>query len=96
VNRLHPDPATAAPAARRTHREAEVDADLEERLLQLYNDQQAVARAERRRVARLEVDTGEPLLLVPEFEADVHDLRGLEEVGHVIFGRPVLRSVAGR
>jgi anion-transporting ArsA/GET3 family ATPase len=96
VNRLHPDPSTAARAARRSQREAEVDADLEERLLEVYHDQQAVARAERKRVARLEVDTGERLLLVPEFEADIHDLRGLKEVGDVIFAGPVLRNVAGR
>jgi anion-transporting ArsA/GET3 family ATPase len=96
VNRLHPDPSTAARAARRSQRAAEVDADLEERLLEVYHDQQAVARAERKRVARLEVDTGERLLLVPEFEADIHDLRGLKEVGDVIFAGPVLRNVAGR
>jgi hypothetical protein len=32
------------------------------------------------------VDADEPLVLVPEFEADVHDLRGLADVGDAIFG----------
>jgi anion-transporting ArsA/GET3 family ATPase len=90
VNRLHPDPATAAPAVRRAPREAGVGPTLESRLLDLYHDQHALARAERKRVARLEVDTGEPLLLVPEFEADIHDLRGLQEVGDVIFAGSVV------
>jgi hypothetical protein len=37
-------------------------------------------------VSRLEVDTGEPLLLVPELESDVHDLRGLAHVAQLMLG----------
>jgi hypothetical protein len=42
---------------------------------------------ERRRIDRLEVDAGERPILVPEFEQDVHDLRGLLSVADAIFGR---------
>ena len=48
----------------------------------------ALGRAEAKAVGRLEVDTGEPPLLVPEMEADVHDLRGLDEVAAALL--PVL------
>jgi hypothetical protein len=36
-------------------------------------------------VARLEVDTRERPVLVPELEQDVHDLRGLAEFGELVF-----------
>jgi hypothetical protein len=45
-----------------------------------------VARAEAKSVGRLEVETGARPLLVPEFEADIHDLRDLRAVGDAIFG----------
>jgi len=49
-------------------------------------DQSRVSRRERRGIARLEADVAEPLILVPELDADVHDLRGLREVGERILG----------
>ena len=55
----------------------------------------AGARTSARRSRRLEADTREPLLRVPELEADVHDLRGLLEVGEVMLGQepaPVARK----
>lgn len=81
VNRVHPDPAET-PAG--TGPTATVDADLTERLVDAYRDLQTLARVERRQVARLEVDTDEPLLVVPEFEQDVHDLRGLHDVAAIL------------
>jgi hypothetical protein len=36
-------------------------------------------------VARLEVDTRERPVLVPELEQDVHDLRGLGAFGELVF-----------
>src|SRR5262249_46348546 len=90
VNRLHPDPAAPTSAARRAGREPEIDADLEARLLEIYRDEQTVARADRKRVGRLGVDRGERPLLVPELESDVHALRGLLAVGDLLFGAPVL------
>ena len=49
-------------------------------------DQARVARRERRGIARLEADVSEPLILVPELDADVHDLRGLAEIGEMVLG----------
>jgi anion-transporting ArsA/GET3 family ATPase len=85
VNRLHPDPAAAGRQRRGpAHDEADVEAGLAARLVDVYRDQQKVARAERRALARMEVDTSEPVVLVPEFEADIHDLRGLHQFGKAI------------
>jgi anion-transporting ArsA/GET3 family ATPase len=83
VNRLHPEPV----AERRPDRGASVtiDADLSARLLEIHRDQQHLARAERRALARLEVDAKEPIVTVPEFESDIHDLRGLRDFGGTIF-----------
>jgi anion-transporting ArsA/GET3 family ATPase len=82
VNRVHPDPA-AAPA--QPGREGtRVDAELARVLAEIYEDQRRLARQERRAVARLQVDTGETPVLVPEHEVDVHDLRGLKSVGEEI------------
>jgi hypothetical protein len=58
-----------------------LDPELARALVDLYEDQRRLARQERRAVARLEVDTGETPVLVPEHEVDIHDLRGLKEVG---------------
>jgi anion-transporting ArsA/GET3 family ATPase len=84
VNRVHPDPADEAPPARGAA--PEVDEDLEERLVEIFHDQRHLARAESRAVSRLEEGTGETAIRVPELEADVHDLRGLKEVGDLLFG----------
>jgi anion-transporting ArsA/GET3 family ATPase len=88
VNRAHPDPGEAGPARprRRKGAAADIDADLARALLQAYDDLHRLARAERRVVSRLEVDTGQPLLLVPELESDVHDLRGLAHVAQLMLG----------
>jgi anion-transporting ArsA/GET3 family ATPase len=99
VNRVHPDPAEPAPGPRRRKAAAErVDAELARALLQAYDDLHRLARAERRVVSRLEVDTGGPLLLVPELESDVHDLRGLAHVGELMLGERAAtrRAVRGR
>jgi anion-transporting ArsA/GET3 family ATPase len=83
VNRVHPDPAEEAPAARGAS--PELDEDLEERLVDIFHDQRRLARAEGKVVARLEDETGEAAIRVPELDADVHDLRGLKEVGDLMF-----------
>ena len=82
VNRVHPDPSRARPADRAPT--PQLSPDLDARLAQVLEDQRRLARAERKSLARLEVDADEPLVLVPELEADVHDLRGLLEVGELI------------
>lgn len=87
VNRLHPDPAQEPdpggplPA---------LPAGLDAKLIAVHRDMQALARAEARTLIRLEVDTGEPPLLVPELETDIHDLRGLREAGDLILGARTL------
>jgi hypothetical protein len=53
-----------------------------------------LAQAERRAVARLEVDTRERPILVPELEQDIHDLRGLAEFGALVFRSPAPRPRA--
>jgi hypothetical protein len=52
---------------------------------EVFQDQQALARAERRRPAWLGEKAAAPVV-VPERETDVHDLRRLKEVGQVILG----------
>jgi anion-transporting ArsA/GET3 family ATPase len=91
VNRTHPDPRTwAAPAtgSAKPTRPA-VDADLERRLLAVYREHQRLARSEARAIARLQVDAGDRVALVPELEGDVHDLRGLSEIADILFGTVV-------
>jgi anion-transporting ArsA/GET3 family ATPase len=90
VNRAHPDPAEAAPPSPRRRRAgaAPVDPELARALQKAYDDLHRLARAERRTISRLEVDTDEPLLLVPELETDVHDLRGLAHVAELMLGEP--------
>jgi anion-transporting ArsA/GET3 family ATPase len=80
VNRIHPDPA-ATGSASSGRVGPRLDPELAQALVDLYEDQRRLARQERRAVARLEVDTGETPVLVPEHEVDIHDLRGLKEVG---------------
>jgi anion-transporting ArsA/GET3 family ATPase len=83
VNRVHPDPAATA-RTRRGGRAPAVDRPLAEGLVGIFRDQQRVARRERRTVARLAAETGEPTVVVPEQDADVHDLRGLRTVGEAL------------
>jgi anion-transporting ArsA/GET3 family ATPase len=83
VNRVHPDPAQGFPATRAA---ADIDDDLAEALVEVFQDQRRLARADRRSVERLEGVTGRSAILIPEFEADVHDLRELKETGDVLFG----------
>jgi anion-transporting ArsA/GET3 family ATPase len=86
VNRLHPDPGRPdeRPGSRRR---VSLPRDLTLRLVETFREEQVLARVERRALARLEVDTRERPILVPEFEHDVHDLRGLAVFGDAIVGR---------
>ena len=70
-----------------------VDDDLAGALVEVYPATSSAWRAhERRALGRLEADTGEAPILVPELEADVHDLRGLKEVGDVDAGSASRRA----
>jgi hypothetical protein len=87
VNRVHPDPGQeVGPGPAAAGGGTRVDPKLAEALLQIYRDQRSVTRVQHRAVARLEVDTGERPILVPELDQDVHDLRGLREVGEAMLG----------
>jgi anion-transporting ArsA/GET3 family ATPase len=89
VNRVHADPALA-PAGTTVARLPE--GDFAERLVSVFRDQQRLARAEQRTIARLEVDTGETAIRVPELDSDVHDLRGLREVALLLVPPTAVRA----
>jgi anion-transporting ArsA/GET3 family ATPase len=80
VNRVHPDP-SATPRTEGRGRPPMLDRPLAEGLAGIFRDEQRVARRERRTVTRLAAETGAPVVVVPEQDADVHDLRGLKTVG---------------
>jgi anion-transporting ArsA/GET3 family ATPase len=84
VNRVHPDPARA-PAGSAAGPRVRVDDEMARDLLECYREQQTLFRAERKAIGRLEVDTEERPILVPELDKDVHDLRGLREVADLLF-----------
>jgi anion-transporting ArsA/GET3 family ATPase len=73
VNRVH----SPLPRGRVLGATARVPADLAKKLVAIARDEQALARREERMVLRLKVDAQDPVLVVPEREQDVHDLRGL-------------------
>ena len=82
VNRTHP---LEAPRKRSPRAPLpDLPGDLQDRLLAVHHDYRRLALAEVKAVARLEVDTGMAPILVPELEADVHDLRGLHEVARAL------------
>jgi anion-transporting ArsA/GET3 family ATPase len=86
VNRVHVDPARER-RGRGTARGGRpgIEPALAARLIETLREQQVLARVERRAIARLEVDTRERPLLVPELEQDVHDLRGLAAFAGLVF-----------
>jgi anion-transporting ArsA/GET3 family ATPase len=86
VNRVHPDPAAARSTGVPGEPPVRLDRDLKRRLVEVFQDQQALARAERRHIAQLGEQVAAPVVLVPERETDVHDLRALKEVGETILG----------
>ena len=94
VNRVHTDPVREV--RRRKGVRAAVAPGLADRLVRTLREQQVLARVERRAVARLEVDTRERSVLVPELEQDVHDLRGLAEFGDLVFGAARARTRPAR
>jgi anion-transporting ArsA/GET3 family ATPase len=93
VNRVHADPARER-GARRGDRRVALDGELRARLAETLGEQQVLARVERRAIARLEVDTRERPLLVPELEQDVHDLRGLKAFSELVFAGAPARARA--
>ena len=87
VNRVHHDlldgsePEDVRPALRRT-----LGADLASRVAQNFHDYHVLARRDDRNVDRLANALGdEPLLVVPQFDEDVHDLEGLLRMHRYLF-----------
>jgi len=86
VNRVHPHARGRRGAATGTSRAAAVEPDLARRLAAVWRDHESVARLEREAIAGLRRRTRAPLVLVPELDGDVHDLRGLHAVGDAMLG----------
>jgi anion-transporting ArsA/GET3 family ATPase len=89
VNRVHTDPGREAPRRAGTARIAPA---LAAKLAETLAEQRVLAGVERRAIARLEVDARERAVLVPELEQDVHDLRGLAEVGALLLSARALAA----
>jgi anion-transporting ArsA/GET3 family ATPase len=83
VNRVHIEP-RGVPGGKKKGRSA-VDPALAAKLAATLREQRVLAAVERRSLARLEVDTHERPVLVPELEHDVHDLKGLAEFSSLMF-----------
>jgi anion-transporting ArsA/GET3 family ATPase len=83
ANRVHPDPGSAGVRGRR-RRDRSISPELAGKLAETFREEQTVARVEKRALARLEVDTREKPILVPEQDQDVHDLKGLAVVADVL------------
>ena len=95
VNRVHTDPAREVRSPR-GGAAPRWPPELAARLAETLREQQVLARVERRAIARLEVDTRERPVLVPELEQDVHDLRGLAEFGELALRRTRPRPARAR
>ena len=94
VNRVHhdllggtePDALAAALAS-------ELGAALGGRVLQNLHDYHLLARRDQRNIARLRRELGErPLLAVPHFDDDVHDIDGLLQVQRYLFASALERE----
>ena len=92
VNRVHPE---AGRSTGRGRRPRSVSPSLSSKLALTFREQQTLAGVEQRAVARLEVDTREKPILVPEFDQDVHDLKGLAAFAETLLPGPK-RKAAGR
>ena len=80
VNRVHGMGAPRQAEPRQRAARVRVEEPLQTHLIELFDAERGLARAEERAVARLEVDTAESAVCVPELERDVHDVRGLAEL----------------
>lgn len=94
VNRVHPDPARTARG--RGRGPSSLSPTLASKLLETFREQQTLAAVEERAVARLEVDTREKPILVPEFDHDVHDLKGLATFAETLLPEPKTKTPSRR
>jgi anion-transporting ArsA/GET3 family ATPase len=93
ANRVHPEAGRGGRGSRRRVSRRSVDPELAARLVETWREQQTVFRVEKRALARLEVDARESPLRVPEFEQDIHDLKGLYDFAGTVLpaSRPARR-----
>ncbi len=101
VNRVHPEPVPIhhGGRGRRSGDASDLSIEFAARLLAVFEEQQSVARQEHAAIARLEEQTSASVVLVPELETDVHDLRGLRTGGELIlpgFAEEPVEVGAGR
>jgi len=87
VNRVHHDIlGEAEPDDLVSALDAELSGDLASRVAENFFDYHRLARRDARNVARLREELGgQPLLLVPHLDDDVHDVEGLERVQRYLF-----------
>jgi anion-transporting ArsA/GET3 family ATPase len=94
VNRVHHDVLGAAePDDLAAALAAELGASLGGRVLQNLHDYHLLARRDERNIARLRRELGRrPLLAVPHFDDDVHDIDGLLQVQRYLFATAAERE----
>jgi anion-transporting ArsA/GET3 family ATPase len=97
VNRVHPGrPAGAGEGELRHALEGTFEADLAGRIAAALEDDELLARRDRRNLDRLAEELGgpdgPPILCVPQFDADVHDVAGLEHVRAFLFASDAERE----
>jgi anion-transporting ArsA/GET3 family ATPase len=96
VNRFHHDRGAGLETADLTAGLSDVldgDADLAERVAGAFADVHALAARDAANLARLESGLdGEPILAVPQFDSDIHDIAGLTRVHDYLFGSEAERS----
>jgi anion-transporting ArsA/GET3 family ATPase len=85
VNRVHPAP--ARPGGDAGGEPPGLSPSLREALLRVFEEQRRLAAADRRHLALLREEE-DPVVVVPERETDVHDLRGLREVARALLPAP--------
>jgi anion-transporting ArsA/GET3 family ATPase len=95
VNRVHHDVlAGGAPEDVAPLLAGELEGDLVSRVLQNLHDYHVLASRDGRNITRLQDELeGQPLLLVPHFDDDVHDIDGLLRVHHYLFASAQERAL---
>ena len=90
VNRVHHDVVGDVPVEEVAAELGELmDAGLARRVAETFAEYHVLARRDMRNVARLEGELGgRPLLLVPHFDDDIHDVAGLMRIHRYLFASP--------
>ncbi len=93
VNRVHHDLLDHEPGDVAAALEDELDPDLARRVAESFSAYHLLARRDERNIARLTAELpGQPLLLVPHFDDDVHDIAGLLRLHRYLFASHAERA----